>query len=149
MKMKSPSLTMFPMDMKCLLKILDSIWKFVDSPVMMLIQKVVDMEIEWACKWLEIDFKDIWVRELYMFFSPGQFFSVSSMPTAHFSPIPIRCKTHKLCKNGGWLMCSTWSFASSDQPKQHCLLKTDSAIAFESWRSHEFLLKSCWLSSHY
>lgn len=68
MKMKSPSLTMFPMDMKCLLKILDSIWKFVDSPVMMLIQKVVDMEIEWACKWLEIDFKDIWVRELYMFF---------------------------------------------------------------------------------
>ena len=42
-----------------------------------------------------------------------------------------------------------WSFASSEQPKLHCLFITDSAFAFEHWRLHEFLSIFCWLSSQY
>lgn len=45
--------------------------KFVDSP--MLIRKVVDVEKWMSMKWLETDFKDIWVPE-FIFFSPGRFF---------------------------------------------------------------------------
>lgn len=42
MKMKFPSWTKFSHGFEMLIR------KFVDSPVMMDIQKVVDMEIEWA-----------------------------------------------------------------------------------------------------
>ena len=62
-------------------------------------------------------FKDIWVGDFICFlcfFSPERgktkiyighiYISVSSVPAAHFSPIPY--KPHKLCKNGDWLMCS-------------------------------------------